>query len=165
MNRTVRRRLVAVPWSLFPREPSVGQVLSLSLLWRGHDCRTWAVTFASSPQGQRADSLHLRCTPFNHHCLTCHIASSWSWILEYFMSQNLKMMTSNLAKFPTNLMLIPNILVKFSFQLNALEDALLKLSDPEPLEIAHILDRFQLEVSKLSWYNLATKSLPHSQVR
>ena len=32
MNRTVRRRLVAVPWSLFPREPSVGQVLSLSLL-------------------------------------------------------------------------------------------------------------------------------------
>ena len=32
MNHTVRRRLVAVPWSLFPREPSVGQVLSLSLL-------------------------------------------------------------------------------------------------------------------------------------
>ena len=46
---------MAVPWSLFPRELSVGQVLSLSLLWRGHDCRTWAVVCASSPQGQRAD--------------------------------------------------------------------------------------------------------------
>ena len=55
MNRTVRRRSVAVPWSLFPRELSVGQVLSLSLLWRGHACRTWAVVCASSPQGQRAD--------------------------------------------------------------------------------------------------------------
>ena len=57
MNRTVRRRLVAVPWSLFPRELSVGQVLSLSLSWRGHDCRTRAVVCASSPQGQRADFL------------------------------------------------------------------------------------------------------------
>ena len=37
MNRTVRRRSVAVPWSLFPRELSVGQVLSL--LWRGRDWR------------------------------------------------------------------------------------------------------------------------------
>ena len=55
MNRTVRRTSVAVPWSLFPRELSVGQVLSLSLLWRGHDCRTWDVVCASSPQGQRAD--------------------------------------------------------------------------------------------------------------
>ena len=55
MNRTVRRRSVAVPWSLFPREPSVGQVLSLSLLWRGHDCRTWAVICASSLQGQKSD--------------------------------------------------------------------------------------------------------------
>ena len=54
MNRTVRRRSVAVPWSLFTRELSVGQVL-LSLLWRGHDCRTWAVVCASSPQGQMAD--------------------------------------------------------------------------------------------------------------
>ena len=27
---------VALPWRLFPRELSVGQVLSLSLLWRGH---------------------------------------------------------------------------------------------------------------------------------
>ena len=36
MNRTVRLRLVAVPWSLFPKELSVGQVLSLSLLWSGH---------------------------------------------------------------------------------------------------------------------------------
>ena len=55
MNRTVRRRSVAVPWSLFPRELSVAQVLSLSLLWRGDDCRTWAVVCASSPQGQMAD--------------------------------------------------------------------------------------------------------------
>ena len=55
MNRTVRCRSVAVPWSLFPRELSVGQVLSLSLLWRGHDCRTWAVFCTSSQQGQRAD--------------------------------------------------------------------------------------------------------------
>ena len=55
MNRTVRRRSVAVPWSLFPGELSVGQVLSLSLLWRGLDCRTWTVVCASSPQGQRAD--------------------------------------------------------------------------------------------------------------
>ena len=46
---------MAVLWSLFSRELSVGQVLSLSLLWRGHDCRTWAVVSASSPQGQRAD--------------------------------------------------------------------------------------------------------------
>ena len=35
----VRRRSVAVPLSLFRRELSVGQVLSLSLLCRGHDCR------------------------------------------------------------------------------------------------------------------------------
>ena len=55
MNRTVRRRSVAVPWSLFPKELSVGQVLSLSLLWRGHDCRTWTVVCASSPQGQRTE--------------------------------------------------------------------------------------------------------------
>ena len=55
MKRTVRRRSVAVPWSLFPRELSVGQVISLFLLWRGHDCRTWAVVCDSSPQGQRAD--------------------------------------------------------------------------------------------------------------
>ena len=55
MNRTVSRRSVAVPWSLFPREVSVDQVFSLSHLWRGHDCRTWAVVCASSPQGQRAD--------------------------------------------------------------------------------------------------------------
>ena len=54
MNRTVRLRSVAVPWSLFLREFSVDQVLSLSVLWRGHDCRTWAVVCASSPQGQRA---------------------------------------------------------------------------------------------------------------
>ena len=53
MKRAVRRRSVAVPRSLFPRELSVGQVLSLSLLWRGHDCRTWAVFCASCPQGQR----------------------------------------------------------------------------------------------------------------
>jgi len=55
MNRTVMCRSVAVPWSLFPRELSVGQVLSLSLLWRGHDCRTLAVVCTSSQQGQRAD--------------------------------------------------------------------------------------------------------------
>ena len=55
MNRTVRRRSVAVPWSLFPRDLSVGQVLSLSLLWIGHDCRTWLVVCASSPKGQRPD--------------------------------------------------------------------------------------------------------------
>ena len=54
MNRTVRRRSVAVPWSLFPRELSVGQVLSLSLWWREHDCRTWAMVCASSLQGKRA---------------------------------------------------------------------------------------------------------------
>ena len=53
MNRTTRRRSVAVPWSLFPREFSVGQVLSL--LWRGHGCRTWVVICASSPRGQMAD--------------------------------------------------------------------------------------------------------------
>ena len=46
---------MAVPWSLFPRELSVGQVLSLSLLWRGHDFRTWVVVCASSPQGQSAE--------------------------------------------------------------------------------------------------------------
>ena len=46
---------MAVPWSFFPRELSVGQVRSLSLLWRGHDCRTWAVVCASSPQRQMAD--------------------------------------------------------------------------------------------------------------
>ena len=50
MNSTVRRRSVAVLWSLFPRELSVGQVLSLSRLWRGHDCRAWAVVCASSPR-------------------------------------------------------------------------------------------------------------------
>ena len=55
MNRTVKRRSVDVPWSLFPRELSVGQLLSLTLLWRGHDCRTLAVVCASSPQSQRAD--------------------------------------------------------------------------------------------------------------
>ena len=53
MDRTTRRRSVAVPWSLFPRELSVGQVLSL--VWRGHGCRTWVVICASSPQGQMAD--------------------------------------------------------------------------------------------------------------
>ena len=35
----------------FPRELSVGQVVSLSSFWRGHDCQTCA----SCPQGQRAD--------------------------------------------------------------------------------------------------------------
>ena len=40
---------------MFPRELSVGQVLSLSLLWRGHDCMTWAVVCDSSPQRQMAD--------------------------------------------------------------------------------------------------------------
>ena len=44
----IRRRSVIVPWSLIPRELSVGQVLSLSLLWRGHDCRTWVVTGLTS---------------------------------------------------------------------------------------------------------------------
>ena len=48
---------MAVPWSLFPRELSVGQVLSLSLLWRGHDGRTWVVVCASSPQGKRDFSI------------------------------------------------------------------------------------------------------------
>ena len=38
---------------LFPRELSVGQLLSL--LWRGHDCRARSMVCASSPQGQRAD--------------------------------------------------------------------------------------------------------------
>ena len=66
MNRTVRRRLVAVPWSLFPRELSVGQVLSLS--WRGHDCRTRAVVCASSPQGQRAD---FQCQSFSCGYTVC----------------------------------------------------------------------------------------------
>ena len=52
MNRTVRRRSVAVPWGVFPRELSVGQVLSL--LWRGHDCRTWAVVWCfQSTRGKR----------------------------------------------------------------------------------------------------------------
>ena len=32
MNRTARGRSVAVPWSLFPREPTAGHVLSLSLI-------------------------------------------------------------------------------------------------------------------------------------
>ena len=50
-ERTVRRRLVAIPWSLLLRELFVGLVLSLSLLWRGHDCRTCAVVCASSLQG------------------------------------------------------------------------------------------------------------------
>ena len=36
MNRIVRRRSVAVPWCLFPRDLSIGQVLCLSSLWRGH---------------------------------------------------------------------------------------------------------------------------------
>ena len=61
MNRTVRRRSAAVPWSLFLREFSVGQVLSLSLLWKGDNCRTWAVVCASSPQGQRAQ-VYTKCT-------------------------------------------------------------------------------------------------------
>jgi len=39
-------------WSLFPRELSVGQVLSS--LWREHDCRTWAVVCASCPQRAKA---------------------------------------------------------------------------------------------------------------
>ena len=56
INCNVRRRSVAVPWSLLPRELSVGKVLSLSSLWRGHDCRTWAVVCAISLHGQRADS-------------------------------------------------------------------------------------------------------------
>ena len=56
MNRTVRRGSVAVPWSLFPSELSVDQVVSLSSLWREHVCRTWAVVCASCPQGERADS-------------------------------------------------------------------------------------------------------------
>ena len=51
IKRTIRRRSVAVPWSLFPRELSVGQMVSLSLLWRGYECRTRAVVCASSPQG------------------------------------------------------------------------------------------------------------------
>ena len=50
INHTIRPRSVAVPWSLFPRELSLGQVLSLSSLWRGHDCRTLTVVCASSPQ-------------------------------------------------------------------------------------------------------------------
>ena len=54
-NEKVRHMSVAVPWSLFPRELSVGQVLSLYLLWRGHYCRSWTVVCASSPQGQRDD--------------------------------------------------------------------------------------------------------------
>ena len=33
MSRTVRRRSVAFPWSLFPMELSVGRVVSLSSLW------------------------------------------------------------------------------------------------------------------------------------
>ena len=56
MNRIVRRRSVAVPWSLFPWELSVGQVLSLSSLWRDHDCMACIVVCASSSQGQRSDS-------------------------------------------------------------------------------------------------------------
>ena len=47
MNRTVRRRSVAVHWSLSSMKLSVGQVLSLSVLWRGHNCTvrrgTWWV--------------------------------------------------------------------------------------------------------------------------
>jgi len=55
LNRTAKRRSVAIPWTLFPRELSVSQVLSLSLLWRGHGCSTWAMVCASSPQVQMAD--------------------------------------------------------------------------------------------------------------
>ena len=71
MNSTVRRRSVAVLWSLFPRELSVGQVLSLSLLWRGHDCRAWAVVCASS------QSIVAKYNPYN--CFGCLSAkNTWS---------------------------------------------------------------------------------------
>ena len=50
----------SVGWLLFIEvcflRNSVGQVLSLSSMWRWHDCRTCAVVCASSPQWQRADS-------------------------------------------------------------------------------------------------------------
>ena len=54
MNRTVRRRSVAVPWSLFPRARLARFFLFL-FCGEGIDCRTRAVVCASSPQGQRAD--------------------------------------------------------------------------------------------------------------
>ena len=57
MNRTVRHRSMIVLWSLFPRKLSIGQVLPLSSLWRGQDCRTWTVVCAHSPHGQMVDSL------------------------------------------------------------------------------------------------------------
>ena len=38
MNRTARGRSVAVPWSLFPREPTAGHVLSLSLIGAHNLC-------------------------------------------------------------------------------------------------------------------------------
>ena len=79
MNRTVRRRSVAVPCSLFPRELSVGELLSLSLLWRGHDCRTWAVVCAFSPQRQRADS-----TLENIHFFSLRTSLN-SLMLKYFL--------------------------------------------------------------------------------
>ena len=41
MSRTVRRRSLAVTWSLFPRERAVGQVLSLSLLLRENNSTTY----------------------------------------------------------------------------------------------------------------------------
>ena len=63
MNRTARRRFLAVPWSLFPRELSVGQVLSLSSLWRGHDCRTHGLWFVLPvPMGR---GLTLLCHSFS----------------------------------------------------------------------------------------------------
>ena len=53
----VRCRLVIclVPSGRWTAPSIVGRWLSRSLLWRGHDCRTWAVVCASSPHGHRAD--------------------------------------------------------------------------------------------------------------
>ena len=57
MNRIVRRKSVDVPWSLFPRELYVGHVLSLSSLWRDHECMACIVVCdSSSSQGQMSDS-------------------------------------------------------------------------------------------------------------
>ena len=54
MNRTIRLRSVAVPWSLFPMELSVGQVHFLSFSWRGW---FWCseVPFYTAPAGQIND--------------------------------------------------------------------------------------------------------------
>ena len=68
IKRTIRRRSVAVPWSLFPRELSVGQMVSLSSLWRGHDCRTLAVVCASVHRGK---GLTLLWQSFSCGCVVC----------------------------------------------------------------------------------------------